>query len=93
MSSDGFIAEETKYNNTLHEAEIFASSMVKKYGECVAVCESTVNLWLKTYQAFEKYSIGVKIANPLKTKAIAEAKIKTDTLDARTLAHLLRSIL
>jgi hypothetical protein len=27
----------------------------------------------------------------LKTKAIAEAKIKTDTLDARTLAHLLRS--
>jgi transposase len=27
----------------------------------------------------------------LKTKAIAEARIKTDTLDARTLAHLLRS--
>jgi transposase len=27
----------------------------------------------------------------LKTKVIAEAKIKTDTLDARTLAHLLRS--
>jgi transposase len=27
----------------------------------------------------------------LKTKAIAEAKIKTDTIDARTLAHLLRS--
>jgi len=27
----------------------------------------------------------------LKTKAIAEAKIKTDTLDARTLVHLLRS--
>ena len=57
----------------------------------MAVCESTANLWLKTYQAFEKYSIGVKLTNPLKTKAIAEAKIKTDTLDARTLAHLLRS--
>jgi transposase len=27
----------------------------------------------------------------LKTKAIAEAKIKTDTIDARILAHLLRS--
>jgi len=27
----------------------------------------------------------------LKTRAIAEAKIKTDTVDARTLAHLLRS--
>ena len=73
MSSDGSIAEETKYNNTLSEAEIFACSMVKKYGNCVAVCESTANLWLKTYQAFEKYNIGVKLANPLKTKAIAEA--------------------
>ena len=91
MSSDGTIAEETKYNNTLHEAEIFAYSIVNKYGNCVAVCESTANLWLKTYQAFEKYDIGVKLANPLKTKAIAQAKIKTDTLDARTLAHLLRS--
>jgi len=50
-----------------------------------------VNLWLKTYQAFEKYNIGVKLANPLKTRAVAEAKIKTDTIDARTLAHLLRS--
>jgi transposase len=49
------------------------------------------NLWLKTYQAFEKYNIGLKLANPMKTKAIAEAKIKTDTIDARTLAHLLRS--
>jgi transposase len=91
VNSDGSIAEETKYNNTLAEAEIFACSMVKKYGECAAVCESTANLWLKTYQAFEKYSIGVKLANPLKTKAIAEARIKTDKLDARTLAHLLRS--
>ena len=57
----------------------------------MAVCEATANLWLKTYQAFEKYDIAVKLANPLKTKAIAEAKIKTDTLDARTLAHLLTS--
>jgi hypothetical protein len=29
MSSDGSIAEETKYNNTLSEAEIFPCSMVK----------------------------------------------------------------
>ena len=53
MSSDGSIAEETEYNNTLPEAEIFACSIVKKYGECVAVCESTANLWLKTYQRLE----------------------------------------
>jgi transposase len=91
MNSDGSIVEESMYNNTSNEAGIFAYSMVKKYGKCIAVCESTANLWLKTYQAFEKYNIDVKLANPLKTKAIAEARIKTDKLDARTLAHLLRS--
>jgi transposase len=33
----------------------------------------------------------VHLAHPLKVKAIAEAKIKTDKIDARVLAHLLRS--
>jgi transposase len=89
MNADGSIVEESEYDDKLTEAEIFAYSMKKKYGKYIAVCESTSNVRLKTYQAFEKYSIGVKLANPLKTKAIAEAKIKTDTHDARTLAHLL----
>ncbi len=74
MNSDGSIIEETKYNNTLKQAEIFASSIMRKHGNCKAVCESTGNLWLKTYQAFEKYKIEDKLANPLKTKAIAEAR-------------------
>jgi transposase len=33
----------------------------------------------------------VHLAHPLKVKVIAEAKIKTDKIDARALAHLLRS--
>lgn len=90
---DGSIIEETKYDNTLQEAERFASDLNKKYDnrKCHAVCESTANMWLKTYKAFEKNRIDVKLANPMKTKVIAEAKIKTDKLDARILAHLLRS--
>lgn len=92
MDSNGSIIKETNCNNTLEQAESFASSIKRKHGtESTAVCESTGNLWLKTYQAFEKHDIDVKLANPLKTKAIAEAGIKTDKLDARTLAHLLRS--
>ncbi len=90
---DGSIIEETKYDNTLQEAERFASHLDKKYcyRKCHAVCESTANMWIKTYEAFEKHGIDIKLANPLKTKAIAEARIKTDKLDAQTLAHLLRS--
>ena len=41
MNSDGSIAEESVYYNILAEAKIFAYSIVKKYGECIAVCEST----------------------------------------------------
>jgi transposase len=32
----------------------------------------------------------VVVSNPLKTKAIAEAKVKTDKIDAEVLAQLLR---
>jgi len=33
----------------------------------------------------------VKLAHPYKTRAIAEARIKNDSLDAKMLAHLLRA--
>jgi transposase len=84
--------EETKYDNILQEAERFASHLNKKYNnrKCYAVFESTGNMWLKTYQAFEKNGINVKLANP-KTKAIAEVRIKTDKLHTRILSHLIRS--
>ena len=61
MDSDGSIIEETKYNNTLDQTESIASSIKRKHGASestiTAVCESTGNLWLKTYQAFEKYDL------------------------------------
>jgi hypothetical protein len=41
-------------------------------------------------QILERYVKQVVVSNPLKTKAIAEAKIKTDKVDAEVLAQLLR---
>ena len=55
------------------------------------VMESTGNLWLNIYDTLDAKRIKVVLANPLKTKAIASAKVKTDKLDARILAHLLRA--
>ena len=55
------------------------------------MCESTGNLWIKTYEAFEDRGIPIELANPMKVRAIAEASVKTDKVDARTLAHLLRT--
>lgn len=58
---------------------------------CKAVLESTGNLWLRIYDALEWHGVLVKLTNSYKTKAIAEARIKTDKVSARILAHLLRA--
>jgi len=59
--------------------------------KCKAVIESTGNLWLRIYEALERHGVEVKLANPYKTKAIASARIKTDRLSARILAHVATS--
>ncbi|MBU4057850.1 IS110 family transposase [Patescibacteria group bacterium] len=63
----------------------------KKFGEdTAAVIESTYN-WMFTYDILKKHVGEVKLANPKQTKAISSAKVKTDKVDAETLACLLRA--
>jgi transposase len=56
-----------------------------------AVVESTGNLWIQIHDILEKYGIEVSLSNPYKTRLIAEAKNKTDKVDAKMLARLLRA--
>jgi transposase len=57
-------------------------------GDKVAL-EATTNTW-EVVAILKPFVAEVVVSNPLKTKAIAEAKIKTDKVDAEVLAHLLR---
>ena len=52
--------------------------------------EATGN-WMWLYELIEDRHPDLVLAHPLKTKAIASARIKTDKIDATTLAHLLRA--
>jgi transposase len=52
--------------------------------------EATTNTWAVA-ELLRPYVAEVVVSNPLKTRAIAEAKIKTDKVDAHTLAQLLRT--
>ena len=45
--------------------------------------------WFKTYELVKDLVEEVILTHPLKVKAIASARIKTDAIDARTLAELL----
>ena len=47
-------------------------------------------MWYNIYENLSKRHLDVRLSNPVKTRAIASAKIKTDKLDAVKLADLLR---
>src|SRR6185369_12245463 len=51
--------------------------------------EATTNTWA-VVEILKPFVAEVVVSNPLKAKAIAEAKIKTDKVDAEVLAQLLR---
>ena len=49
--------------------------------KCNAVLESTGNMWMRIHDTLEDNGIDTILANPYKTKIIAQAKIKSDKLD------------
>jgi transposase len=59
-------------------------------GNTHAVMEATRN-WTVMFDWLDELVDEVVLAHPLKVKAIAEAKIKTDKIDATILSHLLRA--
>ena len=66
-----------------------AASLVPDASTAV-VLEATGS-WHATYDALVRTGASVTLAHPARIKAIASAKVKTDKIDARILAHLLRA--
>lgn len=86
IDSTGKVVKEGRVDSSREEYIRFFS----KYTGSLAVMEST-GFWEYLYDAVAECGIKVLLSNPLKTKLIADAKLKTDKVDARTLAHLLRT--
>jgi transposase len=59
-------------------------------GDCRVALEATTNTW-GVVSVLERLVAEIVISNPLRTRAIADAKIKTDKVDAYVLAQLLRA--
>jgi len=64
---------------------------LKDFDEGMEVAIEATPSWYWLYDRLEEEGFKVKLSHPLKTKAIAYAKVKTDKVDSATLAHLLRS--
>lgn len=81
----GELRQAGKVETTPEALRLFAASLCKT--DRVAI-EATVNTYAIA-RLLEERVAEVVVSNPLKTRAIAEAKVKTDRIDAAVLARLL----
>lgn len=87
MDEKGKILRQERLSNDPQTLLRYAESLPE--GSKIAL-EATGN-WYYFYELLEDKSPEVYLAHPLKTRAIAEARIKTDKIDSTILAHLLRT--
>lgn len=88
MNQEGKITTEFSFSNNQEGISRLASMLTM---DDRVVMESTGAYWLELYDHLDELHIRVVLANPLQTKAIAQGRIKSDKVDARILAHLLRA--
>ena len=86
IDEEGHVVKRERFSNDPDSLKSF----MKDIDEAKVVMESGY-CWQPIYDRLEEAGYDVRLAHPLKVKAIAEAKIKTDEIDSETLAHLLRA--
>ena len=64
---------------------------LKEFDGSMKVAIEATPSWYWLYDCLEDEGFEVKLSHPLKTKAIAYARVQTDKVDSATPAHLLRS--
>ncbi len=87
MDERGRVLEQIRLSNDSQTLSRFAEDLPD--GSKIAL-EATGN-WYYFYEVLEDKCPEIYLAHPLKTRAIAEARIKTDKIDSTILAHLLRA--
>lgn len=87
ISKGGKVLMQREFNNEPVEFEKFTKEIDKN---AIITLESC-GCWQHIYDYLDDAGFKLKLAHPLKVKAIASARIKTDAIDARILADLTRA--
>lgn len=87
LSSDGHACQQWQVPTTPEDLEAFAKKLEP---QAAVAMETTFNTWQVHHLLKKHFSGRVAVANSLRLKAIASARVKTDKVDARILAQLLR---
>jgi transposase len=73
-----------------NDPDTFLALLAGVGGDAKIALEATYG-WEWLADLLQEAGYELHLAHPLRTKAIASARVKTDAVDARTLAHLLRA--
>jgi transposase len=87
LDEQGAIAHRERFACTREELERFARQRLTKQHR--VALEATTNTWA-VVDVLKPFVEEVVVSNPMRTRMIAEAKVKTDRVDAEVLAQLLR---
>lgn len=91
VDDEGELIDEFSFKNCSRGIEVFMVNLEAFRAKVLVAVESTANLWIRIYDCLEDRGISVVLSNPSKTRLIAEARVKSDRVDARILARLLRA--
>lgn len=86
LAQEGKVEQRTRIENNPQALREFLGGLPKP---AHLVIEAGYH-WQPFYEVVEELDLAVSLAQPLKVKLMAEARIKTDTIDAATLVHPLR---
>ena len=87
LNQNGEIVRSEKIQNTREDLE----SLTHWIPPGSAIVLEACSTWYHIYDHLTGQGMNVKLAHPLKPRAIAEARIKTDKVDSEILARLLRA--
>lgn len=87
MDERGEVLEQVRLSNDPETLLAYAEGLPEDTSIALEATEG----WYYFYELLEEKCPHIYLAHPLKTKAIADARIKTDKIDSTTLAHLLRT--
>ena len=87
MDEAGTILEEAKIRSDFDTIRAYFSRIPRDRARCVVESSS---VWYAVYRLIEGMGFDIILSNPLQTALIAKSKNKTDKVDARRLAELLR---
>ena len=74
----------------INDPALFLELLGELEGDCRIALEATYG-WEWLADVLQDAGYELHLSHPLRTKAIASARVKTDAVDAKTLAHLLRT--